>query len=209
MYLKYRNLTTVGKYFLLRIDATPSSANHLLHIRALDRVVELLKLHIMNISVCNPLIVRFLYNSSKVLQDNSIELLLIQQLSNYPNQTNWYRAGIPNWFNNFFFPEDNELLRKIIINEISEYSRKNFDNDWLDILESGNSGLIAWMKLLSDYLPKEKCGKIKDKAVKRIVSNINQYKVLTDMSLNHGCSGIGLALLSCIDNKCNKWINLL
>jgi len=209
MYLKYQNLIVVGKYFLLRIGATPLSANHVLHITALERIVGLLKLHIINIPIYNPLIIKFLYYSSKVLSNKSIEMMLIQQLNNYPNQTNWYRSGIPHCFNTFFIPKDDERLKKIIIKEIKDYVQMHSKIDYSDILIEGNAGLIVWMNLLSDDLSTEKCSAIKNAAVEKIVSNMNNYKVPIDVSLYFGCSGIGLALLSCIDNKCTQWIKLL
>jgi len=210
LYLTYQELTTIGKYYLLRIESELSSANHLHHIKAIEKIVKLLKLHIINTSICNPAIVKFLYLSSKVLSDKSIESLLIQQLNNYPNRKEWYRSSIPNWFGSFFIPEDNEPLKNIIIKEIEEHSRKYLDNDWSDALESGTAGLIVWMNLISDYLLEDKYINIKDMAIKKIVSNINQYKVLTDISIYRGCSGIGLALLSCLDSKCTtQWIKLL
>ena len=212
LYLKYQHLTAIGKYFLLRIEATPLSVNHPCHIKALERIVELLKLHTFGTSICNPAIVKFLYLSSRILPDKSIESLLIQQLNHYPNQTDWYRSGIPHWFDTFFIPEDNEALRNIIIKEIEEHSRKCLDNDWSDTLESGTAGLIVWMNLMFGHISENKYSNIKNTAIKKIeskMSNINQYKILTDISLHQGCSGIGLALLSCIDNKCNQWIKLL
>jgi len=209
LFLKTSDLTAIGKYFLLRIEAAPSSINHLHHIKALESIIEVLKLHIFHIPICNPIIVKFLYLSSKVLSDKFIESLLIQQINNYPNQTNWYRSGIPHWFGTFFIPENNEALKNIIIKEIEKYSRKCLDNDWSDTLESGTAGLIVWMNLMSDYLSEDKYSDTKNTAIKKIVSNINQYKVLKDISLYWGFSGIGLALLSCIDNKCTQWIKLL
>jgi len=209
LYLTYRELTTIGKYFLLRIAAAPLSLNHQIHIKALNKAVELLKFHIANVPICNPVIVKFLYLSSLVLPNKSIESLLIQQLNNYPNHTTWYRYVIPNWFNTFFIPEDHELLRKIIIKEVEEYCCKYSDNDGLGIISGGTSGLIVWMNLLSDNFPKEKYNGIKNTAVEKITSNIDRYKISTDVSINRGCSGIGLALLSCIDSKCNQWIKLL
>ena len=205
LFLKNSDLTAIGKYFLLRIDATPSSVNHVLHITALERIVKLLKFHIINIPICNPAIVKFLYYSYKVLPDNSVESLLIQQLNNYPNQTNWYRSGIPRWFNTFFIPEGNELLKKIVIQEVEKYL--NIDRS--DIITGGSSGLIVWMNLLANDLSTEKCSAIKNAAIEKIVSNMNNYKVPIDVSLYFGCSGIGLALLSCIDNQCTQWIKLL
>jgi len=208
LYLTHRDLTAIGKYFLLRMDATPSSASHLHHIKALNRIIELLELHVFNIPICNPAIVKFLYLSSKVLSDkSSTESLLIQQLNNYPNQTNWYRSGIPHWFSAFFIPKDNEPLRKIIIQEIEKY----LYYDRSDVIAGGTSGLIVWMNLLHDdlSLPEGNYSAIKNAAIETIVSNINNYKVPMDVSLYFGCSGIGLALLSCIDSKCNQWIKLL
>jgi len=210
LYLSYNELITIGKYFILRIEASPSSVNHQLHIKLLDRVVELLKIHIMNIPICNPVIIKFLYLSSKLLPDKSIESLLIQQLNNYPNKTDWYRSGIPNWFNTFYIPEDNELLKKITVKEIEEY-RHNYlsDNECVDGLASGISGLIVWMNLLSADLPEDRYRDIKNSAIEKILSDVDHYKILRGVSINYGYSGIGLALLSCIDSQCNQWINLL
>jgi len=210
LFLTNLDLTDIGKYFLLRMDAAPSSINHLHHIKALESIVEVLKLHISHIPICNPFIVKFLYFSSKVLSDKSIELLLIQQLNNCPNQKNWYRYGIPNWFSTFFIPEDNEPLKNIIIKEIGKYSWKCLDNNWFDdTLGDGAAGLIVWMNLLTNDLSAEKCSVIKNAAIEKIVSNVNNYEVPKGVSLYFGCSGIGLALLSCIDNKCTQWIKLL
>jgi len=205
LFLKNSDLTAIGKYFLLRIEASPSSVNHQLHIKVLDRIVELLKLHIINITICNPAIVKFLYYSSKILSKKNIESLLIQQINHYPNQTNWYRSGIPHWFSVFFIPKDNEPLKEIIIQEIEKY----LDNNRADIIAGGSSGLIVWMNLLANDLSAEKCNAIKNAAIEKIVSNINNYIVPMDVSLYFGCSGVGLALLSCLDNKCTQWINLL
>lgn len=209
LYLKYRVLIKIGKYFLLRIDAAPTSANHSLHVIALERVVELLKLHIRNIPICNPAIVKFLYYVAKILSDKSIESLLIQQLNNYPNKTNWYRSNIPNWFSMFFIPHDNELLRGIIMKEIIENSHIILERENSDILINGNSGLIIWMNLLLEDKSVKNYNQIKNTAIKKIVSNINNYIISTDLSIYNGCSGIGLTLLSCLDRQCNQWINLL
>jgi len=210
LYLKYKDLITIGNYLLLRSDAAPSSINHPLHIKLLERVVELVKIHIMDIPICNPLIIKFLYLSSRLLSDQSVESLLFQQLSHYPNRTDWYRSGIPSWFNTFFIPEDNELLKKILLKEIEAYRQKYLlDNECMDVLAGGISGLIVWMNLLSAGLPEDRYSTIKNSAIEKICSDVDHQKIIPGVSIHHGYSGIGLALLSCIDSRCNQWINLL
>ena len=209
LYLANQELIFIGKYFLIRIDATPTSVIHKLHIDALNRIVEIIKIHLKSITICNPAIVKFLYCASKVLTEKSIVPLLMKQLNYYPNKTEWSRSVIPNWHTTFFNPKDNKLLKDIIIKEIVENSSKYLNINRSDLLSDGTSGFITWINLLSDDLQEEKYIEMKNSAVKKIVSNIDCCKITTDISIYFGCSGIGLTLLSCLDNKCNKWIQLL
>jgi len=205
LYLRKRDLFAIGKYFVLRMIAAPASVNHEFHLKALTRTVEILQLHFVNVPICHPEMVKFLYQASKLIPEQSVELLLNQQLNHYPNQTAWYRSTIPNWFNTFFIPEDHELLKEIIIKEITDNCSKYLADNRQDTVNEGASGLLIWLNLLHD----PKYHDLKKSAVEKIVSDIYMDRTPANPGLFAGCSGIGLTLLSCIDNRCNEWKNLL
>jgi hypothetical protein len=205
LYLRKRDLFAIGKYFLLRIEAAPASVNQMFHLKALNRTFEILQLHFVNVTICHPVMVKFLYRVSKVMPAKSVESLLNQQVNNYPNKTDWYRSTIPDWFNTFFIPGDNELLKGILMKEVIENSSGYIADDRSDIISGGASGLLVWFNLLHDA----KYDDIKNSAIEKIISDIHNDRTSTNVSIYAGCSGIGLSLLSCIDNQCNEWINLL
>jgi hypothetical protein len=73
-------------------------------------------------------------------------------------------------------------------------------------VSSGNAGQIAWSMQCAGLMTKETTGNIQENALSRILSKNVPYPA---SGLLNGSAGIGLTLLSLVDNRHNSWFNLL
>lgn len=206
LFISSYQLVDVGTYFLWRFKNKKTNLK-VKYNNILLNVVDQIEVRTKECGVCDPKIVKFLTLLLPILP-NKVKPLIDDYLMRNTRATSWYRYDIWRWEHTFFYPENN-ILAKIIRKNILENIDQLFDSR-SDSVYSGNAGKILWASIIQT---KEDVNidleKIQSESIELLVKSENLNTNVINCGLKDGYVGVGLTLLSLLDNECKAWIKLL